>query len=140
MIAVEVAPDSAEYWDFFDKLRATPNPAHAKACPTLGQMSDVAGMQDAWITKLERIQNTDLYTFNDHHRQKLLKTMRTPQLGGKGFVDGTYDVAKGTGEVMEVESWHGTGSFSAANIYEDRQVRFFLASSSSVVAERFVRS
>jgi hypothetical protein len=74
------------------------------------------------ITSLKRIQNSDLYTFFDHQREKLVKTMRSPQDGGKGFVQVTYDDQTGLGEVKTVDTWHGTGTFNAANIYKDRQV------------------
>ena len=53
-------------------------------------------MADAWITKLQRIQNLDLYTYFTFQEQRLR---------GSAKVDG----------------WHGTGNFPAANIYNDRQ-------------------
>ena len=45
---------SPEYWDVVDQLRADPEPSHARG------NSQRRGMHDAWITKLQRIQNTDL--------------------------------------------------------------------------------
>ena len=51
---VEVHHDSKEYWDVVDQLRADPEPSHATGS------SQRRGMHDAWITKLQRIQNPDL--------------------------------------------------------------------------------
>ena len=65
-------------------------------------------MQDAWITKLQRVQNPDLYTYYDSQKKRIA---RTP-----GAVEGT------SGEVKQVRGWHGTGGFPAENIYNDRQV------------------
>ena len=52
---VPVGADTQEFWDVLDRLRADPEPAHARG------NSNQRGMADAWITKLERIQNPDLY-------------------------------------------------------------------------------
>eukprot|EP01043_Picozoa_sp_COSAG02_P033151 COSAG02_NODE_2251_length_9362_cov_19.062075_3_plen_173_part_00 len=51
-----VPSDSTEYWDVVDILRKPPNPEHVRIDPRTGRSSDTRGMQDAWITKLERIQ------------------------------------------------------------------------------------
>ena len=51
-----VQPTESEYWDVFDKLRATPDASQARRCPQTGVMSDMNGMDDAWITDLKRIQ------------------------------------------------------------------------------------
>jgi hypothetical protein len=82
-------------------------------------MSDTRGMHDAWITKLQRIQNTDLFTYNFYQEERMVKTMRKPKHAGQGFA--SFDDVADTGDVKIVEGWHGTGSFSAANIYNDRQ-------------------
>ena len=51
---IEVHHDSKEYWDVVDQLRADPEPSHATGS------SQRRGMHDAWVTKLQRIQNLDL--------------------------------------------------------------------------------
>ena len=136
---IDVPPESPEYWDVHDKLRAPPRAVrqsplatsfdgasdkagcqeHARPCPTTGAMSDTKGMHDAWITRLQRIQNTDLYTYNFYQEERMAKTMRKPQDGGQGFE--SFDELAGTGKVKILEGWHGTGGFPAANIYNDRQ-------------------
>lgn len=45
---IDVTPDTPEYWDVFDQLRAPPPQAHARQCPYTG-MSDTRGMHDAWV-------------------------------------------------------------------------------------------
>ena len=52
--SIEVQHDSKEYWDVVEQLRADPEPSHATGS------SQRRGMHDAWITKLQRIQNPDL--------------------------------------------------------------------------------
>lgn len=100
----DVLPDSSEYWDFFEEhLKKLPDPRNVRG------NSDRHGMHDAWITKLQRIQNSDLYTYYDSQKQRIAKT------------EGAKDPK--TGKVKETKGWHGTGGFDAVNIYEDRQVR-----------------
>ncbi len=137
----EVSQESPEYWDVFENmLKKPPNHQHAKIDPKTGQSSDVhgkknqhdarfsvyqdaynskprsrscaTGMHDAWITKLQRIQNPDLYTYYDSQKQRIGKT------------PGATDVA--SGEVKQVRGWHGTGGFPAENIYNDRQDGFMM--------------
>ena len=69
-------------------------------------------MHDAWITKLQRIQNPDLFTYYDSQKQRIGKT--------RNAID-----AK-SGEVKQVRGWHGTGGFPAENIYMDRQDGFMM--------------
>eukprot|EP01046_Picozoa_sp_COSAG06_P048178 COSAG06_NODE_7149_length_2609_cov_1.361355_1_plen_551_part_10 len=76
-----VQPTDSEYWDVFDKLRATPDASQARPCPQTGVVSDLKGMDDAWITDLKRIQNTDLFTFNHFQEVRMAKTMRPPTEG-----------------------------------------------------------
>ena len=59
---VLVPQTSPEYWDVHDELTKAPNPAwsNGQAGVNNGQPSDLRGMHDGWITRLERIQNTDL--------------------------------------------------------------------------------
>ena len=114
--AVRQSPLAASFDGASDKAGCQ---EHARPCPTTGAMSDTKGMHDAWITKLQRIQNTDLYTYNFYQEERMAKTMRKPQDGGQGFE--SFDELAGTGKVKILEGWHGTGGFPAANIYNDRQ-------------------
>ena len=67
---------------------------------------DRTGMQDAWISTLHRVQNPQLYTYFDFQRRRLA------------------DPARRTPDVLD--GWHGTGTFDAANIYEDKQDGFMM--------------
>eukprot|EP01051_Picozoa_sp_SAG22_P003926 SAG22_NODE_201_length_15391_cov_7.662176_3_plen_491_part_00 len=109
----DVLPDSAEYWDFFERhFRRPPNPQNARVDPKTGQSSDTRGMHDAWITKLQRIQNSDLLTYYESQKQRIAKT--------PGAQDPLTETAR------ETKGWHGTSDFSAKNIYEDRQDGFMM--------------
>ena len=100
---VPVPQNTSEYWDVYDELTRAPD---ARFKQSNGQKSDLHGMHDAWITKLERIQNTDLYTNNDTMREKLKRSNKA--------------------ESKEVRGWYGTGNFDAANIYMDKQDGFMM--------------
>ena len=112
---VEVAMESSEYWDVHERLTKPPDTAFQTP------NSDHKGMHDAWITKLFRIQNTDLYTYNDFQKQRLKKSASASGLDDKG-------------EARQTVGWHGTGGFDAANIYNDRQ------DGASLPSSRFVAS
>ena len=104
----EVPHDSPEYWDFVENFFwKKPDPQNARKCPKTGIMSDTKGLHDAWVTKLQRIQNSDLYTYYDS------------QLTRVGRNSAATDPK--TGQVRETMGWHGTGGFPAENIYNDRQ-------------------
>jgi hypothetical protein len=60
---VPVPENTAEYWDVYDRLTRPPDPRLVQVGPKTGEPSDSRGLHDAWITKLERIQNADLYTY-----------------------------------------------------------------------------
>ena len=100
---IPVSQKEKEYWDVYDELTRAPDPRFKQ---TNGQESDLRGMHDAWITKLERIQNIDLYANYDTMKDKLKR--------GNGV------------DSREVNGWHGTGNFDAANIYEDKQDGFMM--------------
>lgn len=103
----DVSPESAEFWDVHEELRKPPKPKNARPCEVTGQSSDVRGMHDAWITKLQRIQNSDLYAYYDTQLRRVSKST--------GACDDS------TGAVKQTRGWHGTRGFPAANIYTDRQ-------------------
>ena len=106
---VDVPITSAEYWDVHAKLRKTPeqNPLPQSQIDTQGDDSvDRVGMQQAWISSLKRVQNPHLYTYFDFQRRRLANPARqTPEVR---------------------DGWHGTGTFDAANIYEDKQDGFMM--------------
>ena len=79
---------------------------------------NLAGMENAWITQLHRIQNRDLYTYYDIQRRRLLGQSGTTQ----------------DGKVAVTEAWHGTGSGDAANIYSDTQDGFMSATHAACLA------
>ena len=101
--------NSAEYWEVHDQLRKTPtpNPLPQPQIDTQGDDSvDRVGMQQAWISSLKRVQNPHLYTYFDFQRRRLANPARqTPEVR---------------------DGWHGTGTFDAANIYEDKQDGFMM--------------
>lgn len=115
---VDVSPTTAEYWDVYDRLTAKPNPDFARPGPKTGLMSDLDGLSDTWITKLERIQNSDLYTWHDSVKQKLKTSSESANVEA--------DTLDDQGQVKEVLGWHGTGSFDARSIYEDHQDGFMM--------------
>ena len=126
---VTVPQNSAEYWDVHDELTRTPD---ARFQQTNGQQSDLRGMHDAWITKLERIQNTDLYANFDTMKDKLKRTNENRESEEVVACKCTRnphhslisrDVASDT---LIVFPGHGTGNFDAANIYEDKQDGFMM--------------
>jgi len=122
-----------EFWEVFRKLRAPP----LAAVPTLtgnadgpgpkvardGQKSAEIGMTDAWMVKLQRIQNEELFAFTDFQKERIAKTM---QVGDKKDVA----IAELKKEVPVWEGWHGTGGFCASNIYRDDQDGFMMQFSS----------
>jgi|EP01046_Picozoa_sp_COSAG06_P009883 hypothetical protein len=71
---VRVDQTDPEYWEVYDELKRAPNPEFAKACPKTGKSSDTRGMHDAWITSLHRIQNTDLFTYFESQKKRLIKS------------------------------------------------------------------
>ena len=96
-----------------DKLRARPDPALAGRCGRVshcGGKSDEKGLHDAWITKLERVENAELYKNFQLQQLRLQHTVNK----GKG------------GPVLMAEAWHGTGNFDAKHICEDRQAGFLI--------------
>ena len=106
---VPVPIESREYWDVHHKLRKRPadNPLPQSQVDQQGPDSvDRTGMQDAWISTLHRVQNPQLYTYFDFQRRRLA------------------DPARRTPDVLD--GWHGTGTFDAANIYEDKQDGFMM--------------
>ena len=104
----DVPHDSPEYWDFVENFFwKKPDPQNARKCPKTGVLSDTKGLHDAWVTKLQRIQNSDLYTYYD---SQLTRIGRNPAARDPK-----------TGQVRETMGWHGTGGFPAQNIYSDRQ-------------------
>ena len=68
------------------------------------QVSDLKGMSDGWITKLERIQNTDLFAYFDAQRERIQNS------------SADHNRLDDKGNVKEVLGWHGTGNFDAANV------------------------
>jgi hypothetical protein len=95
---IDVEPHTEEYWNVYDLLTKKPD----ASCATAG--SDRNGLHDAWITKLQRIQNTSLFVYNDFQRSRLA---------------GQANIKKD--QVKSVQGWHGTGNFDAVNIYNDQQ-------------------
>eukprot|EP01043_Picozoa_sp_COSAG02_P078702 COSAG02_NODE_17852_length_976_cov_1.118586_2_plen_170_part_00 len=112
---VEVFQSDPDYWAVYAELTRPPNAEFARRCPKTGASSDTQGMQDAWITKLYRIQNADLYTYFHSQKEKLIQT------NGDGVAPKAFT---SEGMMKEVLGWHGTGQFDASNIYEDRQDGF----------------
>ena len=108
---VEVAPTTHEYWDVFDQLRQEPSNCNW------------GRMDDAWISKLHRIQNLHLYTYFDFQKKRLHKTAREGTVhhsaSSQNVLQRTF--SESSGDVNTVDGWHGTGDFDAANIYLDRQ-------------------
>lgn len=106
---VEVEPDTWEFWSILEKLRQVPDPALAR-----GNSSQ--GLNDAWITKLERVQNPDLYAY--HHFQR--------ERAGKTFVTNANTSKIKKASNSETEAWHGTSGFDALNICNDKQNGFMV--------------
>eukprot|EP00567_Pseudictyota_dubia_P002061 CAMPEP_0197465518 /NCGR_PEP_ID=MMETSP1175-20131217/64580_1 /TAXON_ID=1003142 /ORGANISM="Triceratium dubium, Strain CCMP147" /LENGTH=917 /DNA_ID=CAMNT_0043001535 /DNA_START=549 /DNA_END=3302 /DNA_ORIENTATION=- len=82
---VEVFPDNDEYWDVCGKLRET--------------------MDDAWITKVWRIQNHPLWNYYNFHKNRL----------STNGIDHN-----------ERSVWHGTSSLDPGIIYNDQQDGFMM--------------
>jgi hypothetical protein len=119
---VDVPQTSPEYWDVVDQLRKPPDPSVAQVDPKTNLSSDLIGMHDAWITQLRRIQNPSLYTYYSQQKDRLKKSNGPNQ-------DGVQDLRSERaftqdGNIREVNGWHGTGTFDAANIYTDKQDGF----------------
>ena len=102
----EIGPGSDEYWDVLAQLRRKPDPKIQIQKNELSRH----GMKDAWISKLERIQNPHLYTYFEIQNQRL-----------------AFARSKKKSEWV----WHGTGSFEASNIYNDTQDGFMCVSRST---------
>ena len=86
---VEVPPDNEQYWQVCDKLKAT--------------------MDNAWISKLWRVQNKSLWTFYSFHKDRL---------------------AMHGVDHNERSAWHGTSSLDPSIIYNDQQDGFMMQFSS----------
>lgn len=106
---VEVEPDTREFWSVLKKLRHAPDPAIARG------NSNRQGLTDAWITKLERVQNPDLYAYHLFQRERVGKSVVTHA-----------NTSKIKARKRQAEAWHGTGGFDALNICNDKQDGFMM--------------
>uniref|UniRef100_A0A7S2I1X7 Poly [ADP-ribose] polymerase n=1 Tax=Helicotheca tamesis TaxID=374047 RepID=A0A7S2I1X7_9STRA len=82
---VEVTPEDDQYWSVQNKLKET--------------------MDDAWISKIWRVQNTSLWTYYSFHKDRLTRI---------GI------------DHNERHVWHGTSSLDPSIIYNDQQDGFMM--------------
>jgi len=81
---IELQPNDEQYWVVSDRLRET--------------------MQDAWVSKVWRIQNNDLWNYYSFHKGRL---------ANQGFDE-------------ERHVWHGTSGLDPSCIYNDQQDGFMM--------------
>jgi hypothetical protein len=84
-ILVELAPEDEEYWTVASNFRET--------------------MPNAYISKLWRVQNIDLWSYYLFHKDRFARTV---------------------GDVAEREVWHGTSHMDPELIYNDSQDGFMV--------------
>jgi len=96
---VEVSPEDEQYWAVLDRMRES--------------------MDDAFISKLWRIQNTSLWSYYSFHKDRLL----------------THGIDHGERGV-----WHGTSSLDPAVIYNDKQDGFMMQVSQEDTSSRCAAS
>ncbi|KAI2510261.1 hypothetical protein MHU86_4139 [Fragilaria crotonensis] len=84
-ILIEVLPEDEQYWSVAKKLRQS--------------------MDDAWISKVWRVQNKPLWTYYSFHKNRL----------AMNSIDDT-----------ELAVWHGTSSLEPSIIYSDTQDEFMM--------------
>jgi hypothetical protein len=82
---IELQPNDEQYWVVSDRLRET--------------------MQDAWVSKVWRIQNNDLWNYYSFHKGRL---------ANQGFDE-------------ERHVWHGTSGLDPSCIYNDQQDGFMVS-------------
>lgn len=86
-VLVEVPPEESQYWDVHDKFVDTMD-------------------GEAWLSKVWRVQNTELFNFYGFHKNRL-------------------NTAAANGH-MERSVWHGTSGLDPSMIYNDHESGFMM--------------